>query len=114
MAAERYSLAIMTICIAAISISTASAIGGDVSELNGLISSFERQGMSSQDAASILANQGFDAIAKDGYIEVHLSGKIYKITPCADKPGSYGMEIMIQQCPNTRMYEENRITSQKS
>jgi hypothetical protein len=114
MAVERCLLAIMTICIVTISISTASAIGGDISELNDLISSFEKQGMSSLDLASVLANQGFDAIAKNGYTEVHLLGKIYKITPSADKPGSYETEIMIQQCPNTRMYEEDRILSQKS
>lgn len=114
MAAEKYLLAIMTICIVTISISNASAIGGDISELNDLISSFEKQSMSSQDLASVLANQGFDAIDKNGYIEVHVLGKIYKIAPSADKPGSYEMEIMIQQCPNTRMYEEDRILSQRS
>jgi hypothetical protein len=114
MAAERFPLAIMTICIAAISISSASAMGGDISELNDLISSLEKQGRSSQDIASVLADQGFDAIAKNGYTEVHVLGRIYKITPSAEKPGSYQAEIMIQQCPNTRMYEEDRITSQKS
>jgi hypothetical protein len=114
MAAERYLMAIMTICIITISTTTVSAIGGDISDLNDLISSLEKQGLSPQDVVSILANQGFDAIAKNGYTEVHVLGKIYKITPSADKPGSYGTEIMIQQCPNTRMYEEDRITSQKS
>jgi len=114
MADERYLKAIMTICIITLSISTASAIGVDISKLNDLISSFEKQGMGSQDIASVLADQGFDAIAKNGYTEVHLLGKIYRISPSADKPGSYETEIMIQQCPNTRMYEEDRITSQKS
>ena len=114
MAVERCLLAIMTIGLVTISISTASAIGGDISELNDLILSFEKKGVSSLDLASVLTNQGFDAIAKNGYTEVHLSGKIYKITPSAYKPGSYETEIMIQQCPNTRMYEEDRILSQKS
>jgi hypothetical protein len=114
MAVERYLGLIIAICIVTISISTASAIGSDLSDLKNLISYFEKSDMSSQDLASALANQGFDAIAKNGYTEVHLLGKIYKITPSADKPGSFETEIMIQQCPNTKMYEEDRITSQKS
>ena len=114
MAVERYLGLIIAICIVTISISTASAIGGDLSDLKNLISYFEKSDMSSQDLAFVLANQGFDAIAKNGYTEVHLLGKIYKITPSADKPGSFETEIMIQQCSNTKMYEEDRITSPKS
>ena len=53
---------------------------------------------------------GFNAIAKNGYTELALTGKIYKIIPRAEKPGSYDMELIIQQCPNTKMYEEDRIT----
>ncbi len=100
--------AIIAICIAMISISTATAIGGDTSDLKNLISSIEKTDMSSQDVASFLAAYGFDATAKDGYVELVLEGRIYKITPNADKPGSYDTEIMIQQCPNTKMYEEDK------
>lgn len=96
MAVERYLGLIIAICIVTISISTASPIGGDLSDLKNLISYFEKSDMSSQDLASVLANQGFDAFAKNGYTEVHLLGKIYKITPSVDKPGSFETEIMIQ------------------
>ena len=60
--------------------------------------------------AAFLTAQGFNAIAKNGYTELALTGKIFKITPSAEKPGSYDMELIIQQCPNTKMYEEDRIT----
>jgi hypothetical protein len=105
---EIYLEAIIAICIAAISISSATAIGGDISDLKNLISSIEKPDMSPQDVATFLAAHGFDATAKNGYVETVLDGKIYKITPNADKPGSYDTEIMIQQCPNTKMYEEDK------
>jgi len=66
--------------------------------------------MSSQEMAAFLTAHGFDAVAKNGYTELALTGKIYKITPSIDQPGSYDTELIIQQCPNTKMYEEDRIT----
>ena len=102
-------MAIIAIGLVTISISTGNCDHGDISEVNNLISSLEKPDMSSQDMAAFLTAHGFDAIAKNGYTELVLMGKIYKITPSADKPGSYDTEIMIQQCPNTKMYEEDRI-----
>ncbi|NTV85050.1 MAG: hypothetical protein HGA23_12260, partial [Bacteroidales bacterium] len=51
----------------------------------------------------------FDAVAKNGYTELELMGKIYMITPSVSKQGSYDTVLMIQQCPNTKMYEEDLV-----
>ena len=59
--------------------------------------------------AAFLAAHGFDAVAKNGYTELELMGKIYMITPSVSKPGSYDTVLMIQQCPNTKMYEEDLV-----
>ncbi len=60
--------------------------------------------------SAFLKARGYDAVAKDGYTELELMNRIYRITPSVNKPGSYDTELMIQQCPNTKMYEEDRIS----
>ena len=102
-------MAIIAIALVTISIGLASPVA-DISDVKNLISSLEKPAMSSQEMAAFLMAQGFNAIAKNGYTELGLTGKIFKITPSAEKPGSYEMELIIQQCPNTKMYEEDRIT----
>ena len=106
---EKYLKAIIAIGLITISISLATAVV-DISEVKNLISSFEKPNMSSQDMAAFLTAHGFDAVAKNGYTELELKGKIYKITPNADEPGSYDTQIMVLQCPNTKMYEEDLIS----
>ena len=106
---EKYLKAIIAIGLVMTSISLVSA-AAEITDVNNLISSLEKPAMSSQDMAAFLTAHGFDAVAKDGYTQLELKGKIYSIIPNADKPGSYDTEIMVQQCPNTKMYEEDLIS----
>jgi hypothetical protein len=105
---EKYLKVIIMICLVTISIGLASPVA-DISDVRNLILSSEKQVMSSQDMSAFLTAHGFDAVAKNGYTELLLTGKIYKITPSADKPGSYDTELIIQQCPNTKMFEEDLV-----
>jgi hypothetical protein len=106
---EKYLMAIIAIGLVTTSISPSSAVE-DISDVMNIILSSEKLVMSSPEMAAFLTAHGFDAVAKNGYTELALTGKIFKITPRADKPGSYEAELIIQQCPNTKMYEEDRIT----
>jgi hypothetical protein len=106
---ENYLMAIIAIAIVTTSIGLASAVE-DISDVKNLISSLEKPAMSSQEMAAFLTAHGFDAVAKNGYTELALEGKIFKITPRAEKPGSYEAELIIQQCPNTKMYEEDQVS----
>ena len=103
---EKYLIAIIAIVLVTTSISLATAVT-EISEVKNLISSLEKPDISSPDMAAFLTAHGFDAVAKDGYTELELMGKIYMITPSVNKPGSYDTELKIQQCPNTKMYEED-------
>jgi len=102
-------MAIIAFALVTTSIGLASAVE-DISDVKNLVSSLEKPAMSSQEMAAFLTAHGFDAVAKNGYTELALTGKIFKITPSAEKPGSYDTELIIQQCPNTKMYEEDQIT----
>jgi hypothetical protein len=106
---EKYLMAIIAIGLATTSISPSSAVE-DISDVMNIILSSEKLVMSSPEMAAFLTAHGFDAVAKNGYTELALTGKIFKITPSADKPGSYEAELIIQQCPNTKMYEEDQIS----
>ena len=101
-------MAIIAIGLVTISISLTTAVT-EISEVNNLISSLEKPDMSSLDMAAFLTAHGLDAVAKDGYTELALMGKIYTIKPSVSKPGSYDTELMILQCPNTKMYEEDLV-----
>lgn len=68
-------------------LNTASAIGEDISDLKGLISVNEDTRMDSQDLAFFLATHNYNAIPKEGYVNVNLDGKICKLVPNGDKPG---------------------------
>jgi len=106
---EKYLMAIIAIGLVTTSISPSSAFE-DISDVMNIILSSEKLVMSSPEMAAFLTAHGFDAVAKNGYTELALTGKIFKITPSADKPGSYEAELIIQQCPNTKMYEEDQIS----
>jgi len=102
-------MAIIAIGLVTTSISPSSAVE-DITDVMNIILSSEKLVMSSPEMAAFLTAHGFDAVAKNGYTELALTGKIFKITPSADKPGSYEAELIIQQCPNTKMYEEDQIS----
>ena len=83
----RYLLAIMAACILMAFMNTASAIGEDISDLKKLISGNEDTRMDSQDLAFFLATHNYDAMPKDGYVELNLNGIICKLIPNGEKPG---------------------------
>ena len=84
----KYLMAIMAACIIITAgLNTASASGEDISDLKKLIFVNEDVRMNSQDLAFFLVTHNYSAFPKDGYVEIDMSGKIYKLVPNGDKPG---------------------------
>ena len=83
----RYLLAITAACILMAFMNMASAMGEDISDLKQLISGNEDTRMDSQDLAFFLATHNYDAMPKDGYVELNLNGIICKLIPNGEKPG---------------------------
>ena len=77
----------MAACIIMVGLNTASASGQDISDLKKLISVNEDVRMNSQDLAFLLATHNYNVVPKDGYVELDMNGKIYKLVPNGDKPG---------------------------
>ena len=88
----KYLLAITTACILMVFMNTASAIGEDISDLKNLISGNEDTGMNSQDLAFFLATHNYDAVPRDGFVELNLNGMVYKLSPNSEKPGLCDIE----------------------
>lgn len=85
--ATKYLMAIMAVCIIAVGLNTASASSQDISDLKKLISVNEDSRMNSQDLAFFLVTHNYSAVPKDGYVNIDVDGKIYKLVPNGDKPG---------------------------
>jgi predicted small secreted protein len=83
----KYLLAITAACILMTVMNTASAVGEDISDLKKLISGYEDTRMDTQDLAFFLATHNYNAVPRDGYVELNLNGKIYKLIPNSEKPG---------------------------
>jgi predicted small secreted protein len=83
----KYLLAITAACILMAVTNTASAVGEDISDLKKLISGNEDTRMDTQDLAFFLATHNYNAVPRDGYVELNLNGKIYKLIPNSKKPG---------------------------
>ena len=79
--------AIITACIIMISLNTASALGGDISDLKKLISTNEDTYMNSEDLAFFLATHKYNTEPKNDYVELNLNGKIYTLIPNGEKSG---------------------------
>ncbi len=88
----KYLLAITAACILMAFMNTASAMGEDISDLKNLISGNEDTRMNSQDLAFFLATHNYDAVPRDGYVELNLNGIIYKLVPNSEKPGLCDIE----------------------
>ncbi len=65
----------------------ALALNEGMSDLNGLIKSFDDPLMNSDELAFFLATHNYDAIPKDGHVDVNLNGKIYRLVPNGKNPG---------------------------
>jgi len=83
----KYLMAIMSACILMAFMNTASAMGEDISDLKKLISVNEDTRMNSLDLAFFLATHNYSVVPKDGYVNVDLDGKIFRLVPNGDKPG---------------------------
>jgi hypothetical protein len=83
----RWVSALAAICIIMVSLNTASALNGDISDLESLIANNEDTRIDSQDLAFFLATHNYNAIPRDGYVELNLNGRIFKLIPNGDKPG---------------------------
>jgi hypothetical protein len=66
---------------------TVSATKNTISELKSTISSFDDPRMNAEDLAFYLVTHEFDAQPKEGYVEVGLRDRIYKLTPNGPAPG---------------------------
>jgi hypothetical protein len=66
---------------------TASASGNDISELRGLVFSFEDPKMTVQDLAFYLVTHNYDASPSDGYVELQLDKESYRLVPNGNAPG---------------------------
>ena len=88
----RYLLAIMAACILMAFINTAFAMGEDISDLKKLISGNEDTRTNAQDLAFFLATHNYNAMPRDGYVELNLDGIICKLIPNGEKPGLCDIE----------------------
>jgi hypothetical protein len=66
---------------------TALASGNDISELRERIFSFEDTKITVQDLAFYLVTHNYDAIPRDGYVELQLDGVSYRLVPNGNAPG---------------------------
>jgi hypothetical protein len=88
----KYLVAITVTCIILITLNCASAVGDEKLDLKSLVTAFEDARMDSQDLAFYLATHDFDAAPRDGYVELNLYGKTYRMTPNGNKPGLCDIE----------------------
>ena len=65
---------------------TATASGSDISELKGLISSFDDPKITVQDLAFYLVTHNYDAVPRDGCVELQLDRESYRLVPNGNAP----------------------------
>jgi len=65
----------------------AQASGNDISELRERISSYEDSKVTVQDLAFYLVTHNYDAIPRDGYVELQLGGEDFSLVPNWNAPG---------------------------
>ena len=85
----RWLKAIMAICIIAVSLNPAMAIGEteSFSGLKNLLTSFDDRSIDSQDLAFFLVTHNYDATPVGNQVEVKLNKKVYFLVPNGDRPG---------------------------
>lgn len=59
----------------------------DLTQLQGLVTSFEDPKMSADDLAFYLITHNYNARPMDGYVQVQLNGAQYRLVPNGDGPG---------------------------
>jgi hypothetical protein len=83
----RWLNTIMAVCIIAASLPAVAASDENISCLKDLLSSFEDQGMNSQDLAFFLATHNYNAVPLGSRVKVSLDGAVYMLIPNGDRPG---------------------------
>lgn len=73
-----------------LSLPTVNASSDALSDLKASLSAFDDPRMDTQDLAFYLATHGFDASPRGSYVEVHLVGQVYKLTP--QRPGTGALQ----------------------
>jgi hypothetical protein len=66
---------------------TALALGNDISELRERLFSFEDSKITVQDLAFYIVTHNYDAVPRDGYVELQLDGESYRLVPNGNAPG---------------------------
>jgi hypothetical protein len=79
---------LMIIIIVTMTTTTINAIAldEDLSDLKELTSSFDDPHMNSYDLAFYLATHGYNAVPKEGHVELVLKDSTYILTPNGEKP----------------------------
>lgn len=80
------ALGIVVIGMMTIAMAQATAFM-DISDLERIISSFDDPLVTPSDLAFFLATHNYDAVPKDGYVELKLNGETYKLVPNGKEPG---------------------------
>jgi hypothetical protein len=76
------------IVIGVMAIAIAQAIAStDISDLDRIVSSFDDPLITPSDLAFFLVTHNYDAVPKDGYVELKLNGESYKLVPNGKVPG---------------------------
>jgi hypothetical protein len=65
----------------------AQASGNDISELRERIFSYEDTKITVQDLAFYLVTHNYDAVPRDGYVELQFGGENYRLVPNRNAPG---------------------------
>jgi hypothetical protein len=78
---------ILPIFVLMVLLYTAPASGNGISELRERIFSFEDSKITVQDLAFYLVTHNYDAVPGDGYVELQLDGKTYRLVPNGNAPG---------------------------
>ncbi len=80
-------IAVVCISIIVILLASPCSLAEDISDLEALISSFEDSYISVRDLAFYLVSHNYDAEPEDGYVQLQLDGKVYRLVPNGDLAG---------------------------
>ena len=84
---RKYNIMIMCACLIPVFLSAVSVAADDLSDLKKITSGMEDPRINVNDLAFFLASHNFDAVPKDGYVEVRLDGNKLKLVPNGNRPG---------------------------
>ena len=84
---RKYHLMIISACLILVFLSAVSVAADDLTDLKKITSGMEDPRIDANDLAFFLASHNFDAVPRDGYVEVRIDGRILKLVPNGDRPG---------------------------